>query len=250
MRIGLRLQSVRLADQLAERLQRRIDTGEWRPQVRLPTEQALAEEHGVSRTVVREAVSRLKSTGLLVSRQGSGVYVAAAGARRALAFDPSVLGSLDAVVQVVEVRRALESEAAALAATRASDAELSRIQAALEAVDLATAAGRDGVAEDMHFHRCIAAAAGNPQFTRVLAFLEQYQHDAMAVTRANESLRPAAMQAVRREHHAIVSALLARDPQRARRAAAEHMRQATRRIERADAPVRLALDAALRKDRS
>lgn len=235
----------RLSDQLADLLRERIERGELRPQDRLPTEQELAERHGVSRTVVREAVSRLKSMGLLVSRQGSGVFVAPVSRAKALAFDPAVLHSLEAVVQIVEVRRALEGEVAALAAQRADEAAVDRILAALAAIDTAVAAGGDGVEEDLHFHRTVAAATGNPQFTRLLGFLEQYQRDAMTVTRANEAMREDFMEQVRGEHREIAQAIAAHDPERARQAATTHMLRAARRIEEADASVRAALSDAL-----
>ena len=70
----------RLSDRLAARLGGQIDAGALRPGDRLPTEQRLAEAHGVSRTVVREAVHQLRSRGLLRSRQGSGMFVTAAPA--------------------------------------------------------------------------------------------------------------------------------------------------------------------------
>ncbi|PPE71208.1 FadR family transcriptional regulator [Caldimonas thermodepolymerans] len=235
----------RLSDRLAEWLRQRIEQGALRPGERLPTEQELAEQHGVSRTVVREAVSRLRSMGLLVSRQGSGVYVAPLSAARPLAFDPAVLNSLEAVLQVVEVRRALEGEVAALAAQRATPEDLQRIRAALAAIDEASAAGRDGVEEDLRFHRAIAEATGNPQFRLLLGFLEQYQRDAMKVTRANEATSELLMDEARREHHELAEAILRRDAAAAREAAIRHMVNAARRIEEADADVRAALRAAL-----
>ncbi|GAB4400575.1 MAG: FCD domain-containing protein [Rhodoferax sp.] len=230
---------------MADLLRQRIERGELRPHDRLPTEQELVLRHGVSRTVVREAVSQLKSIGLLVSRQGSGVYVAAPSGPKALAFDPTVLHSLQAVIQVVEVRRALEGEVAALAAQRADPGAVQDILDALAAIDSAVEAGRDGVEEDLRFHRAVAAATGNPQFTRLLGFLEQYQRDAMTVTRANEALREDFVEQVRAEHREIAAAIAAHDPERARRAAIMHMFRAARRIEEADASVRAALSAAL-----
>ncbi|MEY2617918.1 MAG: hypothetical protein RL522_920 [Pseudomonadota bacterium] len=235
----------RLSDRVADQLARRIESGELGPDQRLPTEQQLSERFGVSRTVVREAVSRLKSMGLLVSRQGAGVFVAPRDRARALAFDPSVLQSLDSVVQVVEVRRALEGEVAALAAERITPAGARALRAALDTLDAAVAAGSDGVEEDLAFHRSIAQATGNPQFERLLAFLEQYQRDAMRVTRANESMHGAFMRAVRREHEAIASAVIAGDANAARRAAARHMVNAAVRIEGLDAPSRRKLEGLL-----
>ena len=228
----------RLSDRLAADLRSRIDSGALQPGDRLPTELALAAQYAVSRTVVREAVSRLRSGGLLVARQGSGVFVAALDAARSLDFDAGVLANLDAVLEVVEVRRALEAEVAALAATRATPAQRAAILQALQQVDASVASGSAAVEEDLAFHRAVADAAGNPQFPRLLRHLAQYLRAAMTVTRLNESLSADYRAAVRQEHRAIVDAILARDADAARAAAAEHMRQATRRLQDADAPIR------------
>lgn len=234
------LASARLSDQLAAELRQRIDAGALQPGDRLPTELALAAQYAVSRTVVREAVSRLRSTGLLVARQGSGVFVAPRDAARPLDFDAAVLATLGSVLDMVEVRRALESEVAALAATRASAAQRAAIEQALRRVDESVASGSAAVDEDLAFHRAIAEASGNPQFPRLLRHLEQYLREAMAVTRRNESLKPAYRHEVRREHRAIADAIARRDADAARNAAAEHMRQAARRLQDADAPIRRA----------
>ncbi len=235
----------RLSDRVADQLARRIDSGELGPDRRLPTEQQLSERFGVSRTVVREAVSRLKSMGLLVSRQGAGVFVAPRDQARALAFDPAVLQSLESVVHVVEVRRALEGEVAALAAQRITPAKTRALRDALQRLEAAVAAGSDGVEEDLAFHRSIAQATDNPQFERLLGFLEQYQRGAMRVTRTNESMHGAFMRAVNREHEAIARAVIAGDPHAARRAAVRHMVNAAARIEQSDAPTRRTLEGLL-----
>lgn len=220
----------RLSDQLADRLAAQVASRTLRPGDRLPTEQQLAAAHGVSRTVVREAVHQLKSRGLLRSRQGSGVFVAEAAAQQPLSFDPTVLASMTAVVQVVEVRRALEGEIAALAAERATPAGVAALRRALKALDAAVAAGGDGVAEDLAFHRRIAQVTGNPQFQSLLGFLEQYLREAMRVTRGNEARRHDFAEAVRAEHHALVDAIAAGDATAARRAAVRHMQRAASRL--------------------
>ena len=234
------LATQRLSDQLADDLRRQIEAGTVLPGQRLPTEQALAAQYAVSRTVVREAVSRLRSSGLLVARQGSGMFVAALHAARPLDFDSSVLADLGAVLDVVEVRRALESEVAALAAQRATSTQRRAIQAALATADASIASGSATVDEDLAFHQTLADAAGNPQFARLLRHLEQYLREAMAVTRRNESMKPEFITEVRQEHQAIVDAVLARDAEAARAAAARHMHQAARRLQDTDAPIRRA----------
>ena len=228
----------RLSDQLAADLRRQIEGGAVQPGQRLPTEQALAAQYAVSRTVVREAVSRLRSSGLLVARQGSGMFVAAVDAARPLDFDSSVLADLGSVLDVVEVRRALESEVAALAAVRATTAQRRAIQDALALADASIASGSATVDEDLAFHQALADAAGNPQFARLLRHLEQYLRDAMRITRRNESMKQEFIAQVRQEHQAIVDAILARDADAARAAAARHMHEAARRLHDSDAPIR------------
>jgi len=220
-----RLVAERLSDRLAALLGEQIDSGTLRPGDRLPTEQRLASAHGVSRTVVREAVHQLKSRHLVIARQGSGVFVAEPSPNRPLAFDPNVLGSMQAVVHVVEVRRVLEGEMAGLAAERATRAQVAAMRRALKAIDTASAAGRDGIAEDLAFHRTIGEATGNPQFRLLLGFLEQYLLEAMRITRGNDARRADFMAAVHREHHAIVDAIGTRSGRGAAHRARTHAAQ-------------------------
>ena len=226
---GARL-SVQVADQLAAQ----IHAGEFTPGDKLPTEAKLVEQFQVSRTVVREAMSRLKSLGLIESRQGSGVYVSASPAFAPLNFDARHAESKVAVLQMVEVRRALEAEVAGLAAMRRTDADVARIQVAVQQLEQAAAEGHKGVDEDVLFHRAIAEATRNPFLISTLDYLAQFLKGATGVTRANEARRADFMDAVRSEHLAIVQAIQAGDAVAARAAAARHMDNAVARIENAD----------------
>lgn len=224
----------RLSDQVAEQLSAEILQGRWLPGDKLPTEARLVEQFAVSRTVVREAVSRLKSLGLVDSRQGSGVFVSAQPPFAPLNFEARHAASQEAVVQMVEVRRALEAEVAALAAERRSATDLLAIEQAVQALDQAVLSGGDGVAEDVGFHRAIAKATCNPFLIQTLAYLGQFVHGATRVTRANEARRGDFAAAVRSEHQAILQAVRAGDPVQARAAAATHMGNAIGRIRSAD----------------
>lgn len=224
------LRAERLSDRLAALLTAQIESSGLRPGDRLPTEAELSRTHGVSRSVVREALHQVRSRGLLLSRQGSGVFVAPPPAHRPLQFDPTVLDSMDAVLQVVELRRVLEGEIAALAAERATRSQVAGLRRALRGIDQAVAEGRMGVEEDFAFHRAIGQATGNPQFSRLLAFIEQYLLDAMRVTKGNEAQREDWMNAVRSEHAAIVDAIAVGDAAAARRAAGDHLRHGMQRL--------------------
>jgi GntR family transcriptional regulator, transcriptional repressor for pyruvate dehydrogenase complex len=223
-----------LSDQVSQALLARIESGQLKPGEKLPSEAVLAPEFGVSRTVVREAISRLKHGGLLESRQGSGVFVSLQSAISPLKIDDSVIESREALLQIVEIRRAIESETAALAAQRRSRAQLAEIQAAFRTIDTEVAAGGDGVTEDIAFHRAIAQATGNPYFLQTLEFLSQYLAAATRMTRANEARRVEFMRQVREEHSVIVDAIRQRDAVAARNAAAAHMFNAARRLATAD----------------
>lgn len=232
-RPGERVPPVRLSDRVADALGAEIRRGRLSVGDKLPTEAALAAQFAVSRTVVREAVSRLKSIGLVQSRQGSGLYVCDPGIAP-LSFDAGYAGSREAVVQMVEVRRALEAEVASLAALRRTQADLRRMRQAIRGLDRAVLLGGDGVAEDVAFHRAIAEAARNPFLLSTLQYLSRFLVGATRVTRANEARRSDFMQEVRAEHALIVEAIAIRDPIAARQAAASHMNNAIRRIEQAD----------------
>ena len=135
---------------------------------------------------------------------------------------------------MVEMRRALEAESAALAATRRTAADIKSIKEKIAALERAVANGGDGVAEDVAFHTAIATAANNPFLLATLAYLNQFFRDATRVTRANESTRTDFAQQVRDEHAQIVKTIEAGDAAAARMAGAMHMVNAAQRIARAD----------------
>ncbi|MDI1246732.1 MAG: FadR/GntR family transcriptional regulator [Rhodoferax sp.] len=222
-----------LSDQVADVMAARIREGRLAAGDKLPTEAAMVEQFSVSRTVVREALSRLKSLGLVESRQGSGVFV------KEVSFPPlnfaaKSVASRQAVVQMVEVRRALEAEVAALAAQRRTKMDIKRIHQSIVNLDKAVLAGGDGVHEDVQYHLAIAEAARNPFLMGTLQYLGQFLQGATRVTRANEARRDDFARQVRDEHAVIYQAIEAGDVEAARRAAASHMDNAIVRIGQAD----------------
>ena len=229
----------RLSDQVAQQLRAEIKAKRLAPGAKLPTEAELAAQFAVSRTVVREALSRLKSLNLVLARQGSGVYVAAGSRIEPLEFsalgpDPGQALSKTALTQMLELRRTLEAEAATRAAERASAGDVRQIKLGVRALQAAVRAGHNGVEEDLQFHRSIALAAHNPFLTSTLDYLAQFLRGAIGVTRANEARRNDFSQQVRAEHAAIVDAITQHNPAAASRAASLHMDNAVLRIEQAD----------------
>ncbi|MFK3798879.1 FadR/GntR family transcriptional regulator [Pseudomonas sp. NPDC088444] len=223
-----------LADQVTAALKAHIASGEALPGSRLPTEPVLCERYGVSRTVVREAISRLKSAGLVEVRQGSGTVVCEGAHIKAFTIEMDVRGSIDAVLRVTELRRGIEGEAAALAAQRHTPQELEIIERALKAIDIAEHEGHDGVDEDLAFHLSISHATGNPLYPSLHEFIAQFVKEAIRITRSNEERRQEMARTVRIEHFAIYNAIAACDPDAARQAALTHINNAVERLKSAD----------------
>jgi DNA-binding FadR family transcriptional regulator len=147
-----------LADQAAEALLERIRGGEWPLGHKLPGETTLAPQLGVGRSTIREAIRQLAGRGVLSTRQGAGVFVAALDA----AEDWGQLVSRADIASVIEARIAIEVEASALAAERRTVADLRAIRRAAEERDAHRSQLEEHVDADTAFHRSIVAAANNP----------------------------------------------------------------------------------------
>jgi DNA-binding FadR family transcriptional regulator len=214
-----------LTAELVRRLAAEIRAGRLSTGDRLPTEQALMRQAGVSRTVVREAVSALRAEGLVTTRQGVGAFVADPTARGHVRIDPAEMQSLADVLQVIELRIAIESEAAGLAAERRGVEELARIQAAADAFAQAVDAGDIAVAQDLEFHRAIFAATSNSFFPRFLEFLGPMLIPRQTVRPHLEdgAARTAYLSRVREEHAQIAAAIAAGQPNPARSAMRRHL---------------------------
>ncbi|MBT9293234.1 FadR/GntR family transcriptional regulator [Prosthecodimorpha staleyi] len=216
--IGTFPRSKKLVALLSESLEREIREGRLKPGDRLPTEAALSAAAGVSRTVVREAVAALKAAGLVETRQGAGAFVLQARTRFA-DLGPIERATVDEIVWILELRLAVEVEAAALASNRRTDADLQAIDHSIAELGRARTEATDNVAPDLAFHRAIAAATQNPYFGR---FLDQLGDLAVPRRRLPASnLAPDYLDMVEREHQAIRDAIAAGDPD----AAAAHMRR-------------------------
>ena len=219
-----------LAEQVIARLASDIRSGRLEPGARLPTEQALSSALGVSRTVVREAVAALRADGLVVTRRGSGAYVAdpTAGPFRIAAPKAAALHD---VLEVMELRLAVEVEAAALAAERANRRQVTAIRTAWRGIERALQRGEGAVAEDFAFHRAIAEATGNRQFPRFLAFLGSLviPRQSVRLSVDTPAERRAYLGRIQHEHARIVAGISEKDPAEARRAMREHL---TRSLER------------------
>ncbi|MBA2937410.1 FadR family transcriptional regulator [Paenibacillus sp. CGMCC 1.16610] len=158
-----------LAEQASMQIEQLIESGVWQVGMKIPTEPELMEELQVSRNTLREAMRALTHAGLLKTRQGDGTYVSSSSA-----LGPVLKKRIQRsdILQTLEVRHALEREAAILAATRRTEQDLEEIQQHIESCKLAVHS-RDHAAyalADIAFHRSIIAASHNP------LLMELYNH--------------------------------------------------------------------------
>lgn len=196
---------------------------------RLPTEAQLCKLYSVSRTVVRDALSRLKIDGIITSRQGQGSIVV----RRPNAgvFTFPFVSSIADMQRFFEFRQLVEGEVAALAAARRSAEELARIHAAFEAVSRALAQNESGIEEDLTFHFAIAEASHNkflatPLFSARDNFVQCIQFARALSTKPDERLG----QRLQIEHRRILEAIDAADEDAARLAMVTHLTNTRDRV--------------------
>ncbi|MFZ2989052.1 FadR/GntR family transcriptional regulator [Ideonella sp.] len=225
-----------LALDLVEAIAERIRSGALAVGDKLPTEAAIMAEFGVSRTVVREGLSKLQAGGLVATRHGIGTFVRGLGDAPGFRIAPEQLGTLRDVVAVLELRIGIETEAAALAASRRTDANLAALRLALDELGQALEQGRSAVAADFQFHLEIARATQNSHYTELMATLGR-----TIIPRARlepgEALDEEGRIYLRRingEHEGILDAIASQDSDAARAAMRTHLVNSRERRRRAE----------------
>ncbi|HDR9154835.1 GntR family transcriptional regulator [Burkholderia vietnamiensis] len=236
------IQNRRLYQQIADKLSAMIESGDFPPGSYLPPERELAERFGVSRTSVREALIALEVNGLVSVRVGDGVKVRqreAAAAPQPLAaakvapfsiveIDPELGIALDLDTEIppfalLQARRLIEPEAAALAAQHGSDAQIEGIRDAFLRNQEDNQSGSLTHPGDRLFHIRIAEASDNAAYALMIKQLLAHKYDPM-FQRLQSLYMPNDMpHRSELEHRAILDAIRARDPEAARRAMAEHL---------------------------
>jgi len=224
-----------LAMELVEALGDRIRDGRLAAGDKLPTEAAFMAEFGVSRTVVREAISKLQASGLVQTRHGIGTFVVGLGDAAPFKLAPEQFATLRDVIAVLELRIGIETEAASLAAQRRNADNLRQMRSALDAVAAAVEEGRDAVGPDFQFHLEIARATQNAHFAELMSSL-----GTMIIPRARLDGAPEVsdeqrqyLRRVNAEHESIFDAIRNQDSDAARAAMRTHLANSRERRRRA-----------------
>lgn len=224
-----------LAQGLVEAIGRRIREDQLKPGDKLPTESAIMEQFGVSRTVVREAISQLQAGGMVETRHGIGTFVLERPPQGALGIGADSIITVRDVLAILELRISMETEAAWLAAQRRSEDQVARMGEALGEMQRALAQGRTSVEADVRFHQLIAQSTGNPYFVDLLG---QLGNAIIPRARVNtpgldQGTPSDYLERVNREHEDIYKAVLRRDPEAARAAMRTHLSNSRERLREA-----------------
>ena len=213
---------------VASSISREIAQGRLRSGDRLPTEHALATTFGVSRTVVREAIAKLRSEGRVWSQQGRGAFVADTANPTVLSIDHDALQNGDAFASLFELRGILEVHAAALAARRRSKDDLAHMQGALATMTASPYGSVQWLKKDLEFHIAVARATGNAYIVQFVGFVSGRVRDSILVASGSHASDEMA-RATLVEHEMILVAVMAGDPVAAQEAMRVHLDNAAAR---------------------
>lgn len=218
--------NARLADTVASELEKRILEGSLKPGQQLSSERDLALELGVSRPSLREAIQKLVAKGLLTTKHGCGTTVT--DRLEAHFVDPwqaMLKGHPMLHRDLLEFRQMLEGQAAYLAAERALDADVQRLDTVYEALDAAYDSDdmQACIDADVAFHQAIAEAAHNVLIGHLTASLMRVIHGHVSTNLTQLHAQPQRWDELRAQHHAIWQAIRNHQPEAADRAARQHI---------------------------
>ncbi len=221
-----------LVGEIVASLTERVQQGHWQAGDKLPSETEIMAQFEVSRTVVREALSRLQAAGVVETRHGIGTFVLPARESANFSLGSVDLAMVDDVIALLELRISLETEAAGLAALRRSEAQLVQMQSALDEFQSALGQDSDAVPSDFAFHMEVARATHNRHFADLMGYL-----GTMVIPRARLNTAQTApegrlnyLQKVHAEHESILSAIRHHDTEAARAAMRTHLSNSRERL--------------------
>lgn len=219
-----------LVAKVSAELRRAILAGEIRTGDRLPSEAGLTRQYEVSRTVIREAIASLRADGLVEARQGAGVFVLSnqpSASQPFRSFDPARISS---IIEVLELRTAVEVEAASLAAARRSPAQDEAIHERLSEIGEHIARGEPTIEADFAFHLAIADATNNPRFREFLEVMGRNVIPRTSLQDSDVESTPGDYLArIQAEHRRIADAISAQDETAAHEAMRVHLKGSQQR---------------------
>ena len=217
------IQTERLYERIVAQIERRILAGDLNVGDQLPPERELAENFGVSRTAVREAVKALREKGLVEAHPGRGTFITN-GTSRAVRHSLGLMmqiGGAEGARSLVEVREIFEPEIAALAAARATQEQIAVLRQTVEEMDGALEDGDRFIEADLDFHLALAEASQNALIPSLIdSIVDLLREHRMRIFRVKGGPERGQF-----HHKHILDAVVHHDPAAARAAMHAHLRQ-------------------------
>lgn len=217
--------AVSLTQNIVSLLSGQIRDGQYNPGDKLPTESELAQRHGISRSVVREAFSQLQARGLIERRRGAGTFVIEPPAEGFQLADPELVNTTQDLLQMIELRICLESESAAMAAINRTPEQMAELQQVNAAFLAALAKGESNTTHDFRFHQLIAESTGNRYFKDFIAHLGKtlIPRNRLRRMRLSKEAQASLLIRLEQEHRDICNAIDRQDADAARTAMRMHL---------------------------
>jgi DNA-binding FadR family transcriptional regulator len=235
VRFGRKRRAQSLTQRVVAAIEKHIRNGTLRPGEKLPPEAGIMAQQGVSRTVVREAISKLQAAGLVETRHGIGTFVLEVQNNSGFRIDANAILTIRDLMQMLEFRLTLEGDAAAFAAMRAGEEDLQEMRRHLSAFEEACDNVPETIKPDYAFHLQVASATKNHYFREIMSHLSTaiLPRTRFNTGQVGQDSQTPSLQQWHREHQDIYDAIARHDPEAARAAMRTHLTNSRERLRRA-----------------
>ena len=217
------IKKTKLYEEVIQRIEEMIKTNEMQPGDKLKSEKELAAYFGVSRMAIREALSALQAAGLLEVRHGSGIFIRDVNKSMTDHITLKLLNDRESLLNILELRKGLETEGAFLAALRADDTDLNKMEEYLEKMRVEIEKGGSAAHEDFKFHCALIKATHNPVYSSVFDSIAAVFNQGLTSSHDYFRVSQGPRLVVLDEHYLIYDCIKKREPERAKRAMRNHL---------------------------
>jgi len=219
----MQIKRTKLYEVVVENIVESVKKGQIKCGEKIPSEKELAKEYGVSRMAIREALSALESAGVIEVKHGLGIFVKDINEEIMNPITQSLLTEKESLLNILELRIGLETEGAYLAAMRASEEQLQKLESALRLMKEEIARGGTAAIEDFEFHSILIEATGNPIYIKVFETIANIFYEGLKTSHNIIKSRLGPRLVIGEEHQIILDHIKSKQPEKARQSMREHL---------------------------
>ncbi len=219
---------------IAKQIMESIEKGELMPGDKLPSERELASQFGVSRTSLREALRALELTGVLKSKVGEGTFVSKSFPTNVYASLSETLKLIEqaSTYELVEARKIIECNNAYLAAKRATEDDIKKLEDVINMMNYEIKQGEDGLNKDKEFHMAIAEATHNKVLIQIMARIASLMSERVwKFVRDKILIHPGKSEEYFKDHNEIFLAIKNKEPRKAHNLMKKHLSKVAKDVD-------------------